>query len=238
LRKSRLTGEMGQLHFCSVRDASASSPVDYERILDAIQGQVEHIDGTIQLLRNVGYFNRNVQTNWERGMDLEMAQYGLNPFMVPLCVVTWEFWWVADLAARKLYVEAWCLPLGSIAFFLVVLHTVQEHIIFPKDIALKLGIIFLVISRPLCVNEEAIVSMSMWRSTLPLQLVLLLLLVVVSALFFSKKYVPQFARFLAFTHGLNKALQNATDLQKQQIQAASLVAENAELEDEEDEDVG
>eukprot|EP00929_Paragymnodinium_shiwhaense_P073241 TRINITY_DN3726_c0_g2_i1.p1 TRINITY_DN3726_c0_g2~~TRINITY_DN3726_c0_g2_i1.p1 ORF type:complete len:610 (-),score=45.74 TRINITY_DN3726_c0_g2_i1:86-1915(-) len=181
-----------RLAFSSVRDASCSCPGDADNIWAVVEERAEEVDAAIHVLRTIGRYDASVKFNLDRGMCVELARDGVNPFKLACAVLLWEFWWVTDLASDSHVTEwtrndvlAYVIPCATLVVLFPLMYFVGDRCVFAIEVALWSGLNFLWISRTsYFFTEEHVLALTMSKSTLWLQVGCFAVMLLVDAYFY------------------------------------------------------
>jgi len=172
LKRDILRRAEQNLDFETVAHAQCTNSTDEQRIRAAIKGDEDAIDEAIFMLQAVGRYDSDVKANIDKGVSYEHARDGIVPFKVVAACCCFAFWWVTDLVGRGYTAYGYGLIAGVCAFGLTVAYSVGERAVFAINAAMWTGVIFVVLSNHFWFfTEEAVMSLNMAVSSIPLWLV-------------------------------------------------------------------
>eukprot|EP00929_Paragymnodinium_shiwhaense_P073239 TRINITY_DN3726_c0_g1_i2.p1 TRINITY_DN3726_c0_g1~~TRINITY_DN3726_c0_g1_i2.p1 ORF type:complete len:377 (-),score=45.72 TRINITY_DN3726_c0_g1_i2:53-1183(-) len=182
-----------RLAFASVKAATCMCPNDKENIWAVVHERVEQVDAAIHMLRTIGRYDAAVKFNLDRGLCVELARDGINPFKVVCAVLMWEFWWITDMSSDShmrhwsIYdILAFLIPAASLLFLGVLVYLGGERSIFAIEVGLWSGLVFLWISNSsYFFTREHVLAWTMSESTRWLQLACFAAMLAMNAYFYA-----------------------------------------------------
>jgi len=189
--------ESHMMNFSCVANAETLNKDDKQKILSEIGQEHKRVDEIVNMLRSIGRYNAGIHKNISRGLGYKTARdFWSMPGKAVAAVLSWQFWWVADLAGHDMLTMAIAMLVVSGIIALIAVAALGDRCIFAVEVFFWLGLTFVILSNwMLLLLRSWVVEMKMSFPTAVLQVLLFMTAAVLCSLFYTGRLKAVFVKF-------------------------------------------